>query len=122
MQYFLYFMVCLWSVFGLGLMLFPTAMLKFYAAFGRIKNIKLLCILPLAFSVLFFLSMKNPKIETFAYVMGLIAAFKGLYLLVIKQEEIKEILDWWMKAPVAFLRIWGAFLIALALVLLSLIK
>ncbi|MBM3252089.1 MAG: hypothetical protein FJZ11_04845 [Candidatus Omnitrophica bacterium] len=122
MQYFLYFIVILWSAVGLGLMLLPTAMLKLYAAFGKIKNIKPLCILPLTFGVLFFLSMKNLVAETFGYAMGLIAIFKGLYLLVIKQEKIKEILDWWINAPVALLRIWGAFLLALALVLLSLIK
>lgn len=122
MQYFLYVMVAIWSVFGLGLMIAPKFTLKLYKNIGLKRNLKPWFLLALMVGALFFFSMQNLKINTFGYAMGLLAVFKGLYLLAIKKEKVREIFEWWLNAPVEIFRIWGMLLVCLALVLLSLIK
>ena len=123
MKFFLYIVSILWLAFGFGMLVLPEIMKKVYMAkFAKIKNIKPWGILALAIGLLFILSAKHLWVETFGYAMALIAIFKGLYTLVLKKDKIKEMMEWWWKAPAEFLRIWGLFLISLAFVLLSLIK
>ncbi|MFH1655979.1 MAG: hypothetical protein ABH954_05165 [Candidatus Omnitrophota bacterium] len=122
MQYFLYSVALLWAVFGMGLMLLPERVCKFYERFGKIKNMKPFSAISIAFGLLFFLSMDDLRVGSFGYAMGLMAIFKGFYLLIIKEKQVKEIMDWWLKGPVPMLRMWGMFLMALALILVSIIK
>jgi len=122
MQYFLYSVALLWVVFGIGLMLLPERVRKLYERFGKIKNTKSLGAIPIAFGLLFFLSMDDLRVESIGYALGLMAIFKGFYLLIIKEKQVKEVMDWWIKSPVPVFRMWGMFLMALAIILLSVIK
>ena len=122
MQYFLYFVAVLWALVGIGLMLVPERVCKLYEKLTKVKNIKTLSVIPILFGLLFFLSMADLKVESFGYVMGLLVIFKGFYLLIIKEKQVKEIMDWWLKGPAPAFRLWGMLLITLSLVLLSLIK
>jgi uncharacterized protein YjeT (DUF2065 family) len=123
MQFFLYFISILWLAFGFLLLITPELMHKFYInKFTKVRNFKLWCLIPIMLGVLFILSARSLWIKTFAYAMAMVTLFKGLYLMVLKDERIKEIMDWWLNVPTQCLRIWGLFLISLASILLSLIK
>lgn len=122
MQYFLYFMAALWLVVGVGLLIIPELIRRVYIVkLGQIRNIKPLSVLPILFGVLFFLSADYLRVNTFGYAMGLMAIFKGLYFLILDKDKIKKVLDWSANSPVEFLRLWGAFVIFLGLILLSLL-
>lgn len=114
-------MSVLWIVEGTFLIIYTEGTRKFMETTFFKMNIKIMAVLALIFG-LFFLVAAFYFREMFwlAFLLGIIAIVKGVYLFVAPPNQVKALLEWWFhKASGETIRAMGLIAIILGAAILS---
>lgn len=121
MKLLLFIMSVLWIVEGTFLIIYTEGTRKFMETVFFRMNIKIMAILALVFG-LFFLVAAFYFREMFwlAFLLGMIAIIKGVYLFVAPPNQVKALLEWWFhRASGETIRVMGLIAIILGAAILS---
>ncbi len=117
----LYLVAILFVVIGVILILYTNWTTHFFKNVFFIKRVRLLSVIPLFFGVvLIACSFCNSKIIWLSLILGFIAIFKGLYLILGPVNQITFFIDWFLnRSGEVVMRLFGIIMLVLGLTLIS---
>jgi len=117
----LYSVAILFVVIGVISILYTNSSITFFKRFFLIKKVRLISIIPLFFGVVLIVcSFYNSKILWLPLILGLIAIFKGLYLILGPVNQIRFFIDWFLnRSGEVVIRLCGIIMLVLGLTLMS---
>lgn len=118
MGWFIFLVGIFWITFGIsGLVATKGTNL---ALGNLIKNAKRqsLGLFSLIFGVLLLLSASSTKEPWFVLVLGILAFLKGAMIVLLSEQKLKAIIDWWLAAPEIIYKGWATLMIILGLVMM----
>jgi len=123
MAWFLYLVSILWVIMGAVFVLYTDWTRKFLKGMLMTKNVRVLGLIPLVFGILVAISAGWSEVFLLIFLLGLIIAAKGFYLLFGPRKQIDLIISWWLdKASDQLYRFWGLIVLVLGIALLSWIQ
>lgn len=111
----------LWVAWGTYMVVDTGRSRALFTAILDRENVKLLGIIPIVFGAFLLLGafFHEPMIRL-AFVLGLVAVLKGIYLFIAPPAQVRALLDWWFhKAGDDTVRLFGLIAFALGSALLS---
>ena len=118
MKLFLVLIGSFWVILG-SLSVFATDLVR-KKFFNKLKdmNFKKWSFLPIVIGILFLMAAPVSRIRLFITVLGILGLLKGFYFLLVPQEKIKKVMDWWFNAKNNFYKIWGVVILILGVFVL----
>ena len=104
--------------FGVAFFINPGIIKQFMAFWMSRKRLYLGAALSLLIGIIFLLAASQCRWRGFMVAFGILSVAKGIWLFVISQEKAISILDWWVKRPIAFLRIHALFAVIIGVLLI----
>lgn len=122
MRILLYLVSLIWLFIGAALLFAPETIRKVIEQLiGKIKNTKLLAIVPFIVSLILLSGAGSTAFPMFPQVLGVIALLKGAAELLFSKEKIMAIFSWWLGAPELAYRLSGLLVGGLGLILYKII-
>ncbi|TSA56682.1 MAG: hypothetical protein D4R45_00430 [Planctomycetaceae bacterium] len=111
----------LWIVEATFLIIYTEGTRKFMEKAVIKMNVKVMAILALLFGLIFIVAAFYIKdMFWLAFILGMIAIMKGVYLFVAPPTQVKALLEWWFhKASGETIRVMGLIAIILGTAILS---
>jgi len=124
MKIVLYIIALLWIAAGTFVVVFTDKAMGFLERTLRSKDLRRLSVLPFLFGSLLIVGAFYQKgIFWFILSLGLLAVFKGVYLVKAPPEQSKALMDWWFsKARPETVRVMGLVLLVLGITLFSYLR
>lgn len=88
-----------------------------------IKNTRrqTLGLIQLIIGVLLLLSASAARENWFVLVLGILASLKGATTVLVSEQKLKAVMDWWLAAPEIVHKSWAAFALILGVVMFYII-
>ena len=104
--------------FGVAFFVNPNIIKQYMAFWKARKRLYLGGALALLIGIIFLLAASQCRWRGFIIVFGILSLVKAVCLFVFGQEKLVSFMDWWAKRPIAFLRGYAVFAIALGVLLI----
>lgn len=87
------------------------------------KNIRRqsLGLLSLIFGVLLLISASSARESWFILMLGILACLKGVVIVLMSEQKLKAVIDWWLAAPELVHKGWATFSLVLGVVIFYII-
>ena len=124
MKALLYIIALLWIVSGTSLIVFTEKTREVFKKILPTEKVKWLSVLPFIFGVILIIgAFFNRDIFWLAFVLGLLATSKGVYLYMAPSQQTKVLMDWWFfKAKPETIRFFGLIIFVLGVALFSYLR
>lgn len=121
MKWYIVLVGLFWIV--IGLMLLAATKKTMLTVTNLIKNTRrqTLGLTSLIFGVLLLISASSTQEAWFVSALGIIACLKGASIVLVSEQKMKEVLEWWMGAPELVHKGWGALILILGIVMFYII-
>ena len=119
---FLYLISIFWIIIGV-LSVFATDLVrnKFFNKLLKNKDMKKLAPIPIVIGILLFLSASANNHAIIVILIGILAIGKGV-MLIVAEEKMQKLTDWWLKSKDSAYKIYGVVIILLGSIVLMGIK
>ncbi|MBL7081134.1 MAG: hypothetical protein ISS44_01000 [Candidatus Omnitrophica bacterium] len=105
-------------VFGVIYLLKPSIMKSYISFWKRGKRLYIGGILSLLIGVILLLAASQCRMSWFVAAFGILGLSKGIVLLVLREEKMRTMINWWAERPIAFLRVHALFALVVGALLI----
>jgi hypothetical protein len=115
MRTFLILLSLIWTALGVMLILYTVKTRDSLRALVADRNPRALGSIPLIIGILLLTgAFRVPGMFGLLFVLGLLALFKGIYLVFWPAAQIRKLMVWWFdRADESMIRLWGIICLAL---------
>jgi len=117
----MYVVSVLWIAMGAFLVIDTRRARELLDRLYRVKNVRVLGVLPIVFGVIFVVgAFFFSKMFWLAFILGVLALLKGVYLFLGREAQIKSLIEWWcQRASEQTVRLFGLIAYTLGCAVLS---